>query len=161
VGLLKIGSSHDDSWLGDATAGVYAPRLCSDGRWIAFNRRADRLAPRAQIVVAEVQDSAVDNPGNWIVVSDDGDAPAWSPQGNLLYFWSNRDGSPCLWAQRLDPRTRQPIGGPLCIQHFHNRGLSYRNLYLGPPGIAVGRDRLVFNLGEHTGNVWMMSLSAP
>jgi hypothetical protein len=28
-------------------------------------------------------------------------------------------------------------------------------LYLGGPGIAVARDKIVFNFGEHTGNVWM------
>jgi hypothetical protein len=36
--------------------------------------------------------------------------------------------------------------------------LSWRNLYLGAPDIAVARDKIVFNLGEHTGNVWMTDL---
>jgi hypothetical protein len=98
---------------------------------------------------------------DWVVVSDDGDAPAWSPQASLLYFWSNRDGSPCLWGQRLDPATKRPTGDPLSLQHFHSRGLSWKNLYLGVPGIAVARDRIVFNLGEHSGNVWMMDFSEP
>ena len=44
--------------------------------------------------------------GNGSTVAEDGDAPAWSPDANLLYFWSSRDGSPCLWAQRLDPLTK-------------------------------------------------------
>ena len=39
---------------------------------------------------------------------------------------------------------------PLSIQHFPNKGLSWRNLYLGAPDIAVARDKIVFNLGEHT-----------
>jgi hypothetical protein len=34
-----------------------------------------------------------------------------------------------------------------------------RNLYLGAPGIAVARDKIIFNLGEHTGNIWMTQLS--
>ncbi len=51
-----------------------------------------------------------------------------------------------------------PAGPPLNIQHFHSRGLSWRNLYLGAPDLAVVRDRIVFNLGEHTGNVWMTEL---
>jgi hypothetical protein len=48
---------------------------------------------------------------------------------------------------------------PLGIQHFHGKGLSWKNLYLGAPGIAVVRDKIVFNLGEHTGNIWMTRLS--
>ena len=41
---------------------------------------------------------------------------------------------------------------------IHSRGLSWRNLDLGAPDIAVARDKIVFNLGEHSGNVWMTEL---
>ena len=154
VGLLKVGSSPDHGWLRSAGYGLYGPRLSSDGGWIAFNGRTDRLAP-ARVLVARVQASIVAPEQEWIVVSQDGDAPSWSPDASLLYFWSDRDGSPCLWAQRLDPGTKRPTGVPLGIQHFHSRGLSWRNLYLGAPDIAVAGDKIVFNLGEHTGNIWM------
>ena len=157
IGLLKVGSSPNHAWLKHPGYGIYSPRLSSDGRWIAFNGRTDRLAP-ARVFVAEVKGAVVAGEKDWIVVSDDGDAPTWSPQATLLYFWSDRDGSPCLWAHRLDPATKRPAGEPLSIQHFHSRGLSWKNLYLGAPGIAVARDRIVFNLGEHSGNVWMMDL---
>jgi hypothetical protein len=95
-----------------------------------------------------------------MIVSDDGDARHGRHRPPSV-LWSDRDGSPCLWAQRLDPATKRPTGAPLSIQHFHSRGLSPKNLYLGAPGIAVARDRIVFNLGEHTGNVWMTDLSEP
>jgi serine/threonine protein kinase len=160
VGLLKVGSSPNHVWLSHPSYGIYSPRLSSDGHWVAFNGRTDRLAP-ARVLIAEVRGAVVAGEKDWIVVSEDGDAPTWSPQATLLYFWSDRDGSPCLWAQRLDPATKRPTGGPLSIQHFHNRGLSWRNLYLGTPGIAVARNRIVFNLGEHSGNVWMMDLPEP
>ncbi len=157
VGLLRLGSPPNDRWLRHAGYGIFNPRLSPDGRWASFNARSDRLAP-ARVLVAKVEISQVASEHEWIVVSDDGEAPAWSPQGNLLYFWSNSDGSPCLWAQRLAPATKEPIDAPFAIQHFHSRGLSWRNLYLGAPDIAVGRNRIVFNLGEHTGNVWMTDL---
>jgi hypothetical protein len=48
---------------------------------------------------------------------------------------------------------------PLAIQHFHRKGLSLTNQYAGAPDIAVGRDKIVFNLGEQTGNIWMTNLS--
>jgi Tol biopolymer transport system component len=158
VGLLKIGSSHDNGWLRHPGYGIYSPRLSSDGGWIAFNGRTDRHAP-ARVFVAKVQASVVAPEKDWIVVSNDADAPAWSPDASLLYFWSDLDGSPCLWAQRLDPVTKQPAGVPLSIQHFHSRGLlSWKNLYLGAPDIAVARDKIVFNLGEQSGNIWMTQL---
>jgi Tol biopolymer transport system component len=154
VGLLKIGSPHNDLWLRHPVHGIYSPRISPDGRWIAFNTRADRLA-RARVFVARIHSDAVAGEKEWTEVSDDGDAPSWSPGANFLYFWSERDGSPCLWAQHLDSATKRPVGAPAVIQHFHSRGLSSRNLYLGAPGIAVARDKVLFNLGEHTGNVWM------
>jgi WD40-like Beta Propeller Repeat len=58
----------------------------------------------------------------WQVVSDSSDsinsAAGWSPDGNLLYFMSERDGSHCLWAQRLDAAKR-PQGQPFEVQPFH------------------------------------------
>ena len=149
-----MASSPNHGWLKNPGYGIYHPRLSSDGGWIAFNGRPNRLAP-AQVIVARVQASGVAREKDWIVVSKDGDAPNWSPDASLLYFWSDRDGSPCLWAQRLDPATKRPTGVPLSIQHFHSKGLSWRNLYLGAPDIAVARDKVVFNLGEHTGNIWL------
>jgi eukaryotic-like serine/threonine-protein kinase len=153
VGLLKVGSSHNDMWLRHSTYGIYNPRRSSSG-WIAFNGRADGRAP-PKVFVARVQESVVAAESEWIVISQDGEAPSWSPDASLLYFWSDRDGSSCLWAQRLDPTRKRPTGVPLSIQHFHTRGLSWRNLYLGAPDIAVARDEIIFNLGEHTGNIWM------
>ncbi|HEY7500338.1 MAG TPA: protein kinase [Vicinamibacterales bacterium] len=153
VGIVKSGSSRNDEWLRHPDYGIYNARVSSDG-WVAFNGRADRLAP-AQIFIARLHASAAAVEKVWIPVSRDGEAPNWSPDAAILYFWSDRDGSPCLWAQRLDPSTKRPAGGPLAIQHFHGKGLSSTNLYLGAPEIAVARDKIVFNLGEHTGNIWM------
>jgi len=157
VGLLNVGSSQHREWLKHPGYGIFNARLSSDGHWVSFNARPNRYAP-AQVLIAKVQDSIVSGEKEWIVVTEDGEAPNWSPRARLLYFWSNRDGSPCLWAQPLDPTTKRPIGSPLDIQHFHSRGLSWRNLYLGTPDIAVAPDKIVFNLGEHTGNIWITDL---
>jgi Tol biopolymer transport system component/predicted Ser/Thr protein kinase len=154
VGLLTIGSAQDDAWLAHQINGIYGPRLSSDGGWVAFNSRTDRLAP-ARVFIAKIQRGVVASEREWIEISSDGDAPGWSPRATLLYFWSDRDGSPCLWAQHLDPVSKRPSGSPFTVQHFHSRGLSWKNLYLGEPGVAVAHDKIVFNLGEHTGNVWM------
>jgi eukaryotic-like serine/threonine-protein kinase len=154
VGLLTIGSKPDNAWLAHSKKGLYGPRVSTDGGWVAFNSRTDRLAA-ARVIIAKIERGIVAGEEDWIEISGDGDAPAWSPRATLLYFWSDRDGSPCLWAQRLDAVTKRPSGVPFGIQHFHSRGLSWKNLYLGEPGIAIAHDKIVFNLGEHTGNVWM------
>ena len=157
VGILQVGAAHDDGWLKHAGYGLYNPRLSSDGGWIAFNGRTSRFAS-ARLFVARLHASAVAPETDWITISDDAEAPGWSPDATVLYFWSDRDGSPCFWAQRLDPATKRPRGEAVSIQHFHSRGLSWKNLYLGAPDVAVAGDKVVFNLGEHTGNVWMTQL---
>ena len=157
VGLLRIGSSKNDEWLRHPGQGIFNARLSADNRWVVFNSKSHPLS-RSRVLVVRADGAHLASEKEWIVVSEDGEAPTWSPQANLLYFWSDRDGSPCLWAQRLDTATKRPIGSPQTIHHFHSRGLSWRNLYLGAPDIAVARDKVVFNLGEHSGNIWMTDL---
>jgi hypothetical protein len=157
IGLLRPGSPPQRDWLRHPAYGLFNGRLSSDGGWVSFNARPNSLAA-ARVMVAKVNGASVVAETGWVVIAEDGDAPAWSPDGNVLYFWSNRDGSPCLWAQHLDPMTKRPKGSLVSVHHFHSRGLSWRNLYLGAPDIAVARDKIVFNLGEHTGNVWMTDL---
>jgi Tol biopolymer transport system component len=69
VGLLKIGSSYTDAWLSNARFRIYNPRVSSDGGWITFNGRTDRLAPRKSFV-AKVQESVVAAEKEWIVISN-------------------------------------------------------------------------------------------
>jgi dipeptidyl aminopeptidase/acylaminoacyl peptidase len=96
----------------------------------------------------------------WIPVTGDGANdrnPRWSPDGNLLYFLSERDGFRCVWAQRLDPRTKRPRGEPFGVQHFHYARLSLMH-ETDPAGVdlSVAGDRLVLSVFERTGNVWML-----
>jgi hypothetical protein len=41
--------------------------------------------------------------------------PALSPDGTLVYGSSFRDGSRCIWAQRLNPTTKRPEGAPFDV----------------------------------------------
>jgi Tol biopolymer transport system component len=48
--------------------------------------------------------------------------PRWSVDGNLIYVLSDRDGLRCIWARKLDPKTKQPIGSIYPVLHLHNAG---------------------------------------
>ncbi|MBL8290592.1 MAG: PD40 domain-containing protein, partial [Bryobacterales bacterium] len=85
--------------------------------------------------------------------------PAWSPDGNLLYFLSERDAFRCIWAQRLEPGTLRPAGRPFAVAHFHNSVRSLMNIDgPGQVSLSVSHDRIVFAMGEFMGNVWMAEL---
>lgn len=156
VAVLDVASGRSTYILGHDRHNLYVPRFSPDGQWITFlaqtgpeNRRlyAVRFQGETPIPAAE-----------WIPLTDgrfSDDKPCLSPDGNLLYFTSNRDGSMCLWAQRLHPATKHPLGIPFAVHHFHSNWRSISNVPLSWLGVSVARDRIVFNLGERTGNVWM------
>jgi hypothetical protein len=60
----------------------------------------------------------------------------------------------CIWALRLDPKTKRPVGAPFPIQHFHGsqRGGVF-DLQLN-----VAKDKIVTNLDEYHSDIWMMDL---
>ena len=83
-------------------------------------------------------------------------APAWSADGDVLYFVSDRDGFLCIWAQRLNA-LKQASGEPVAIRHFHAARWSLARLEREPYriGLFAAPSRLVFALGELTATIWM------
>jgi len=82
--------------------------------------------------------------------------PAWSPDGNMLYFFSERDGFRCIWAQHLEPDTKRPAGSTIPVKHFHNPRQSVKRLDRWDlTGLSAVREKLVFAMSELTGNIWM------
>jgi len=59
---------------------------------------------------------------------------------------------------RLDPATKQPREEPSAVNHFHQARLSMINVGYQELEISVARDKIVFNLGGLTGNIWMAKL---
>src|SRR6185295_11029025 len=98
-------------------------------------------------------------PERWIPITENTaiDREArWSPDGGALYFTSNRDGFTCIWAQRLDPGTKRPVGRPVALRHFHTSQLGFTLGDSGMFGLSIGGDRMVISLGQTTGNIWLI-----
>jgi serine/threonine protein kinase len=144
------------SWelISHPTLEIRGAELSPDGKWVAFHipRPVSEL-----LKIAPVRDGKATGEAEWITVTGaagNNRRPWWSPDGNLMYFLSTRDGYSCIWAQRLDPSTKRPRGEPMAVCHFHEtrRSPSPVTASFGP---AVGRGRIVFALGEQTGNIWL------
>jgi tricorn protease-like protein len=131
-----------------------------DNQWLTMNVPAEpgKYSP---VIVTRLRDGkASSNEKDWIVISNQGGTdrhPWWSPDGNLLYFISARDGFDCFYARRLDPATKQGLGPVFSVYHFHGARRSIRPQagYLGP---SLLKDQLIFSMTEITGNVWMTKL---
>ena len=156
VAVLDVASGRSTDILQHARYNLYVPRFAPDGQWITFV--AQTGPENRRLYAARFRGEAVIPSPEWIPLTDgrfSDDKPTLSPDGNLLYYTSNRDGFMCLWAQPLEPGTKLPVGPAFPVHHFHSTWRSISNVPLNWLGVSVARDRVVFNQGERTGNIWM------
>jgi Tol biopolymer transport system component/DNA-binding winged helix-turn-helix (wHTH) protein len=119
-----------------------------DNRWFSF---LDVKYPFRRTHIAPMRDGPVPEGAEIDIM--DGEAETWSPDGNLLYATSERDGHLCIWAQRLHPSTKRPLGTPFAVFHSHNSRLSLANQT--EITLSIGGSKLVFSMGERTSNIWL------
>jgi eukaryotic-like serine/threonine-protein kinase len=132
------------------------PRVSPDGRVLTFSEvrpgrtRRINLVPFTGEAIPESQ---------WSVVLDGADfdrQPVWSPSGDIIYFLSDRDGTRCVWAQRVDTSTRKAVGPPYAAHHIHQ--VRYYLNDVGDPaavGLTVVNGQMYFAGFEIRSNVWM------
>jgi eukaryotic-like serine/threonine-protein kinase len=159
VALLEVDSGTKRDLLVHSKYNLYQPHFSLDGLWVTF--LAQMGPERRRLYIAPLQGRMTSEESEWRAITSgefSDDKPRFSPDGNLLYFTSNRDGFVCLWAQRLDP-AKKPIGPAFAIYHFHSARLSMLNLALATLELSVAHDKIVFNLGELTGNIWLTELA--
>jgi serine/threonine protein kinase/Tol biopolymer transport system component len=140
---------------GVLTDGKFSP----GGKWIAFHMRTRKST--AQIFAARIDGVLPVARESWVPVTDGGSEelePAWSPNGTLLYYLSDRDGFRCIWARRFDPASGRLSGDPFAVLHFHRarRSLKRMTNTTGLTGLSVAPGRIVFSFGELTGNIWLL-----
>jgi hypothetical protein len=159
VDVLVVSSGEKIRFLQDPKRSLLSPEFSPDDRWICWHRSEGPLARRV-FVVPFRRPALGEN--EWIPITDGSGLdrePYWSPDGNLLYFLSEREGFRCVWAQRLDPATKRPVGAAFPVYHSHRARLSLMSLpNTNWAGLSVARDKLVFSMGERTGNIWMTKL---
>ena len=135
------------------------PKTSWDDRWLTFYFASQDDVTKAGIFVRPVHPSGETPKSEWIEVTDGSsfDMNAeFSPNGNLIYFQSMRDGSRCVWAIRLDPATKRPQGAPFPVYHIHSARQSMTYANINTTSSAVARDKIVYNSVERTGNIWML-----
>ena len=158
VAMLTLSSSEVTGLAVDELP-LADPRFSPDGNWFAFHTLS-AARDRRQVFIAPVR--TADLPikrDEWIAVTDGSGSDgrvAWSPDGNLLYFLSDRDGFRCIWAQSLDPEAKKPVGSAFGVYHAHQRRRSMMNVNPGAISLSVARDKLAISMREITGNIWMM-----
>jgi len=156
VHSFEVPSGNKTELVKSAGNNIFEPWFNADGKWFLFLVHGPG---RSRVYAAPYRDSPIPE-AEWIPLTDGlawEDKPRWSPDDRAIYFTSDRDGSRCIWAQPLDSAKR-PNGSAFPVYHSHNTRLALMNVAPGQLDISVARDRLVFNQGEKTGNVWLTKL---
>jgi Tol biopolymer transport system component len=155
IDMLQIDSRARHMVVSHTNRSVFSGEFSPDGKWIVFTSGEGN--GQAQLFVAPVGPGKAGE-SNWIpIAKDHGTTGTWSPDGNVLYYRSSRDGFHCIWAQRLSPG-KAPVGEPVAIQHFHSASFGVYLLKTAEFRIAVSGERMVLNVGKHNGNLWTADL---
>jgi len=156
ISLLDLASGEQTEILRRSGYGIFRATFSPDDRWIAFH--ALNRPGRSAVFVVPFRGAAPIQEQEWIPITDNESydfSVAWSPDGGILYYLSERDGFRCVWGQRLNPATKRPAGPPFSVQDFHNATRSMIPMVTNWLRLSASRDMLVFNLAETGGNVWM------
>jgi hypothetical protein len=116
-------------------AGSVSGIVFLDGSWVAFQARPVENDSNRTIYLTNCADGQA---GSWIQLTD----------GGMLYFLSERDGFGCIWAERVDPKTKHPSGDPFPVYHFHHSQQSLTSLGSTGSGIVGDRGWLTLQSGK-------------
>jgi Tol biopolymer transport system component len=162
IHTLDVGTGQSKALLQHPEHSLNMPRISPDGRLLSFSMLRPGRARR--IYVAPFTGEPVPEK-EWTVLIEGSDfdrQPFWAPSGNLIYFLSERDGSRCMWAQRVDLATRQPTGAPLAAHHMHQ--IRYNLEPIGDVsaiGLSMASGQMFYANFELQSNIWLAERRQP
>ena len=161
---LNQDSRHYEIWTVDVDAAQAARKITSasdynlwqghfspDGRWILF------LATRSKGVESTIFLMPAAG-GTWIPVTDGkqwDDKPRWSPDGKTIYFVSGRNGFFNVYGARFDSGKGKPVGLPFRVTDFRSTAAMIPQAII-PVELGISPDRLVVNVTQISGNIWVL-----
>ncbi len=150
IEVLDIASGARSVIVPAVNKSVSEPRLSRDGRWLTFREDGGWL------YVAPFHGNQPIHSAEWIKVVQGAGYPAWSPDGNTLYYILIQAGfsKAEMFMQPLNPITKAPSGPARLFFRFE--GLIFNSPIANP--IAVARDQIVVQLTERVSDIWSMDL---
>ena len=133
---------------------IAEPALSPDDRWIAFI--LGKAGGRADLVLAPLASGPSAEKDRIVLFDEDRylGSPAWSPNGRMLFYLSERDGVCKVWCQPLDGLTKRPAGPSRIV--FDPRPYEIDlNMPRGNATVSVGQGRLAIWASAGTGNIYL------
>ena len=132
---------------------IYQPHFSPNARWIVFGAGAN--SPTITESTLYVVPAAG---GAWTRITDGkywDDKPRWSPDGKTIYFLSRRGGVFNVWGIHFDPAGGKPVGEPFRVSAFEELGLMIPK-FIPPVELSINKDKLVLNMAEVSGGIWVL-----
>ena len=148
--LDVVTGQQQDLGVQHSQSAVHSVRFSPDQNWVSF------ILLRSTVHVSRMVGGAAQDQDQWIPIGDSLDRGHtwWSPDGNTLYFLSLRDDYRCIWAQSLDPATKQPQGPLKAVQHLHRR-LRYNRAGGAQFSYGLTADKHYLPLRKTKANIWL------
>jgi Tol biopolymer transport system component len=130
-------------------------KFSPDAEWIVFVANSGPAS--AQIHAARGNGFREIPRGEWTAVTDGRskvDQPRFSPDGKLIYFTQDGDGSRGVRAIRFDPRTGETLGDSFRVFDSDESRLTLFGVSPRAQGIGIAKDKLVMLLAERSSNLW-------
>ena len=136
-------------------------RFSPDDEWISFHMPVDDAGEldwhRRRLFIARVEGNSLVPKDQWISISDgqryEGFS-SWAPDGNAIFFWSDRGATATLLKQPLEPQSKVPIGPGEEIVGFRYRRRPIQQSLT--PTMTALEDSIILRLPDLTGNIWVM-----
>ena len=160
---LDLRTKTEREFLSLPHSSLYHPFFSWDDHWVVFKKVTswNPSEPPAQLLIAPVRYGSAAIEAEWIPVTDgqhSDDKPQFSADGNTVYFTSTRDGYLCIWAQKLDPTTKHPLGPPFAYEHFHNSAGHDASTNQAGSDLSVARDKILINLPDTHSAIWLTQM---
>jgi len=134
---------------------IFQAKFAPDGKWIVFEAIRTPPNPKAASVLFVMPATG----GPWTRISPEGDhwdnKPRWSPDGNTIYFVSDRSGFVNLWGIHFDATQGKPLGEPFRVATFENPAQMFPK-DITKVEVSLTQDQLVLTLEDLSGNIWLL-----
>jgi Tol biopolymer transport system component len=127
IALVELATGKVTDVLSDPKHHMWHAYYSWDDKWMTFKMQIGADDSHSRLYITPVENFIPAGPKRWIQLTGgeyNDDKPQLSPDGNTIYFTSDRDVFACMWALRLDPKTKRPLGvGHQNIATEQNQGL--------------------------------------
>ncbi len=133
---------------------LFQAKFSPNGQWIVFEAVEQPPNPNTGSTLYVMPASG----GPWTLISEGDhwdDKPRWSPDGNTIYFVSNRRGFFNVWGIRFDATQGKPVGEPFRVTTFEDPAQMLPR-QITKVELSLTQDQLLLTLEDLSGSIWVL-----